>query len=541
MPVITRSKYAPIFVFILSVGFIVGFHGVGASDTAKIRPAGVAGGFYPADPKELNKMMDDFLARAKVPALQGPLIAIVSPHAGYPFSGPVAAYSYALLRGRKFARVVVISPSHYEAFPFSSVYDGDAYSTPLGTVPVDKAFASQLVAASPLIKFSSRGHEKVEGHWEHALEDELPFLQRVLGEFKLVPVVMGQQDYETSRALGVALAKLIQKSSPASGGDFDTLIVASSDLSHYHPYDEAEVIDLKTLAAIEEWDYYNLSLNSQDRVWEACGGGGIVAAMIAAERLGANRATVLKYANSADVTGDKSRVVGYGAVAFTKDPKAPRENAPEFKLGAREKRALLDIARKSVETAVRQRKLYECSPGGMDALARDRGAFVTLREKGELRGCIGDIAPRKALCLTVRDVAALAALRDTRFTPVTPAELNSLQYEVSVLSPLRRVTDWKQIRVGRHGLLVREGDYQGLLLPQVAVEEHWDRDTLLNQTCVKAGLAPSCWHEQDTDIFMFTADVFGEANLTDLLTPGADASERLKEQPGRQAPGSPPQ
>ena len=300
-------------------------------------------------------------------------------------------------------------------------------------------------------------------------------------------------------------------------------------------------VDHKTLSALEEWDYFNLSANFQDRVWEACGGGGIVAAMIAAERLGANRAEILKYANSGDVTADKSRVVGYGAVALIKDPAPGKSSTPEFKLGAREKRELLDIAKKSVETAVRERKLFTCSPGGLEALARDRGAFVTLRQKGELRGCIGDMAPRQPLCMTVRDVAAMAALRDSRFPRVTSAELNSLEYEVSVLSPLRRVTDWKQIRVGRNGLLVRKGDYQGVLLPQVAVEQHWDRDTLLNETCLKAGLAASCWHDDATDVFSFTAEVFGESNLTDLLMPDRDASEKLKEAPTRRGPGSTPQ
>ena len=150
----------------------------------------------------------------------------------------------------------------------------------------------------PLIKLSSRGHTPTPQGAEHALEVELPCLQRVLGDFQLVPVVMGDQSYESSRALGVALAKLIQ------GGD--TLIVASSDLSHYHPYDEAVRIDHKTLNALQDWDYLSMSRNFETRVWEACGGGPIVAAMIAAERLGANQAEVLKYANSGDITGDRS-------------------------------------------------------------------------------------------------------------------------------------------------------------------------------------------------------------------------------------------
>ncbi len=485
-------------------------------------------------------MVDDFLAHAPPSKLKGPLIALVSPHAGYPFSGPVAAHSYALLRGKKFERVVVIAPSHFESFPFSSVYDGDAYSTPLGQVPVDKAFAGQLVKMSPLIQLSSRGHGEVQGHWEHALEDELPFLQRVLGNFKLVPIVMGEQNYATSRTLGVALAKLIQKGSKNADGEFDTLIVASSDLSHFHPYDEAVTLDHKSLRATEEWDYFNMSNNFQEQIWEACGGGGIVAAMIAAERLGANRSMVLNYANSGDVTGDKSRVVGYGAVALIQDSAQARSKGPEFKLSSREKAALMNIAKNSVETAVREGKLFQCSPQGMEALAQERAAFVTLKKKGELRGCIGNIAPRKPLCHMVRDVAALSAMRDNRFQPVTVAELNQLEYEISVLSPLRRVTDWRQISVGRDGLVVRKGETEGLLLPQVAQEFHWDRTTLLNETCLKAGLPARCWQDEDTDVFQFTAIVFGQGHIAESLSQDDSALGREREIPGRQGPGSPP-
>jgi len=484
-------------------------------------------------------MIDGFLAQATVAEVKGQLVALVSPHAGYPFSGPVAAYSYALLRGQKFARVVVIAPSHYEAFPFSSIYDGDAYSTPLGQVPVDKEFAAKLVAMSPLIQFSGQGHGEVEGHWEHAAEDELPFLQRVLGDFKFVPIVMGDQSYQASRALGVALADLIQQEGETASGDFKTLILASSDLSHYHPYDEAVTEDHKTLKAIEEWDYFNLSINSERRIWEACGGSGIVAAMIAAERLGANRTTVLKYANSGDTTSDKTRVVGYGAVALTKEPVRRGTKSAEFKLGGKERATLMNIAHHSVETAVKQGKLYDCSPGGLEALTLDRGAFVTLKEKGDLRGCVGYVTPVKPLCMTVRDVAALAAVRDDRFTPVVPVELSLLEYEISVLSPLRHVTDWKQIQVGRDGLLVWRAGYQGLLLPQVASEEHWDRTTFLDQTCVKAGLPERCWQDQDTDVFRFTAVVFGDS-LSAPVAPDQSADHRLNPTPDERGPITPP-
>lgn len=483
--------------------------GIAACSQEKVRQAGVAGAFYPANPDELSRMVDGFLAKAQVPAIDAPLIALIAPHAGYPFSGGVAGHSYALLKNRKFHRVVIIAPSHYEAFGFSAVYDGDAYVTPLGRIPVDKAFAAAVVAQSSSIRLSGRGHDRSGEQAEHSVEVQLPFLQRRLQQFQLVPIIMGDQSYEASRALGVALAKLIH--------DSDTLIVASSDLSHYHPYDEASTIDHNTLHAIEAWDYFNLSRNLTARVWEACGGGPIVSAMIAAERLGANRAELLKYANSGDVTGDRSRVVGYSAFALYKAAPASSAARP-FTLTLKEKQELLGVARKSVETTVRERKTYK-PPAGSPALQQDRGAFVTITKNGELRGCIGYVSPVQPLIETVRDVAALAALRDSRFPPVTPAELGELQYEVSVLSPFRRVLDVREIRVGQHGLLMKKGDHEGVLLPQVPVEAGWDRKTFLEGTARKAGLPPAAWKDDDTDIFLFSALVFNEGKPPESITP----------------------
>jgi AmmeMemoRadiSam system protein B/AmmeMemoRadiSam system protein A len=455
-------------------------------------------------------MIDGFLAKAAPAPLEN-VIALVAPHAGYVYSGPVAAYSYKLIKGRKFDRVVVIAPSHYQAFDFSSVYDGAAYTTPFGQVPVDRAFAAKLAKMSPLIRLSALGHTPSPDHPEHALEVQLPFLQRVIGQFQLVPIIMGDQSYEACRTLGVALAKLVAGT--------NTLIVASSDLSHYHTYDEAESLDHKTLKAIGEYDYFDLSRNLERRVWEACGGGPIVATMIAAERLGANRANVLHYANTGDVTGDHSRVVGYGAVALVKAAGAARSEEAAFSLSAAEKSALLKIARQSVETSVRTGKQYECSTGGLETLAQERGAFVTLTKKGQLRGCIGYVAPLKPLYLTVRDVAMFAALRDTRFRPVTASELADLQYEISVLSPLRRVTDIQEIRIGQHGLLIHTADHEGLLLPQVASDEKWDRATFLEEVCYKAGLPAGAWRDAEADLFRFTALVFGERRPGEAFIP----------------------
>jgi AmmeMemoRadiSam system protein B/AmmeMemoRadiSam system protein A len=478
---------------------------VRAADPVKVREAGVAGGFYPADPKELAAMIDEMLAHASPPTIKEPILAVVAPHAGYQYSGPVAAYTYASLKGRKFSRVVVIAPSHYEAFDFTSVYEGDAYQTPLGTVQVDKVFARQLAKMSSTMRLSSQGHDATSAGAEHAIEVQLPWLQRVLGNFELVPVVMGDQSYESSRALGVALEKLIKSDSKGS----ETLVLASSDLSHYHPYDEAVTIDHKTLNALVAWDYFSMSRNFQSRIWEACGGAPIVAAMIYAERMGANRAMVLKYANSGDVTGDRSRVVGYSADVFVKAPAGAAAETP-FSLSEPEKSELLALARKSVEYMVQKQNPYEPPASASAALNQERGAFTTLKKAGALRGCIGYTSAVKPLYMTVRDTATLAAMRDPRFEPVEASELPLLDYEISVLSPLRRVTDIQQIKVGEHGLLMKDGDSEGLLLPQVPVEQKWDRQTFLEQTCAKAGMSSGCWKQEDTDIFSFTAVVFGE-------------------------------
>jgi hypothetical protein len=480
----------------------------GEAAPPKVRPAAVAGAFYPADPQELSRMIDEMLSKAAPAAVDGNIMAAVAPHAGYPYSGPVAAYTYAALKSHKYSRVVVIAPSHYVGFNFTAVYDGDAYATPLGQVPVDKEFAGRLVKMSTTIKLSGKGHQSTPEAPEHALEVQLPWLQRIYGNFTLVPIVMGDQSYEASRALGVALAKLLQD-------DHETLVLASSDLSHFHTYHEAESIDHKTLHALEAWDYFSMSRNFQWRgsgqpgIWEACGGAPIVAAMIYAERRGANQAQVLKYANSGDTTGDHSRVVGYSADLFVQSA-GSGESAPAFSLTSEEKSELLALARNAVEHAVRNNDPYTPAPSASETLNREYGAFVTLTEGGALRGCIGYTSPVKPLYMTVRDTATLAATRDPRFSRVTADELPRLDYEISVLSPLRRVTDVHRIQVGRDGLLMKNGDREGLLLPQVPTEQNWDRQTFLEQTCRKAGLDSNCWQDEDTDIFSFTAVVFHE-------------------------------
>ena len=439
-------------------------------------------------------------------------MALVCPHASYAFTGPVAAACFSQLKGRKYTRVIVIAPSHFANFPFASVYDGDAYATPLGNVPVDQEFRAKLARLSDAVKTSDEGHVQVGKFAEHSLEAELPWLQRTLGQFKLVPIIMGSQNYALDRAVGRALAKALLAESAESRAQ--TLILISSDLSHFHTYDYANNIDRQTLQGIKDWDYLSLSRNYAMlehgvQTWEACGGGPIVAGMIAAEGLGATHAKILKYANSGDTSSDKFSVVGYGAVAITRANATAADKRAGFTLTESEKEALLKIAKASVDSVVRNHKIYWVGPTGSPQLEAPRGAFVTLKEHGQLRGCIGYTTPMKPLAKTVRDVAGDAAVEDSRFSPVTPKELPSLAYEISVMSSLHHVVDVNEIKIGQHGLIVKRGDVEGLLLPQVPVEQHWDRDTFLKETCLKAGLPPQAWKDEGTDIFIFTAQVFG--------------------------------
>jgi AmmeMemoRadiSam system protein B/AmmeMemoRadiSam system protein A len=467
----------------------------GSAADGRIRRPAVAGAFYPQDPVALSAMVDGYLSEAASATPPGGVLGLIAPHAGYVYSGGVAAYAYAALRGQEIERVVVLAPSHFESFSYASIYAGDGYATPLGVVPVDAAARALLAGSDSLIRVSSRGHEWSGGRGEHSLEVQLPFLQRVLGEFRLLPVVLGAADYSLCRALGRGLAQLAR--------DEKTVLVASSDLSHYHPYEEARRLDAETLASVQACDYLTLPRH------EACGAGPIAALLIAAEAAGFRQAQVLRYANSGDTGGGRDSVVGYGAVVLPRAGPAPEVTPPP--LTEEERQALLNLARQSVEAAVRgapEPPLDSAAP------AQRAGVFVTLTCRGELRGCVGRILPELPLAEAVREMASSAACRDNRFPPVREEELPLLSVEISVLSRLRRVGRVDEIEIGRHGLLVRQGRRYGLLLPQVAQEHGLDRDGFLRACCRKAGLDPEAWRAAETDVFVFTASVFGSRSRT---------------------------
>ena len=267
-----------------------------------IRRSVIAGTWYPGTKAELGRMLDGFLDNAKKEELGGELMGLIAPHAGYVYSGQVAAYAYKQLEGLDFPTVAIVSPVHRMFVGRYAVTAKRYYETPLGLVEVDGELVDALDEAV--------GLNRVERDDEHSLEIQLPFLQRVLGRFKLLPVMMGDQSLPACRALGEALAGVLRGKR--------ALLVASTDLSHFHPYDTAVRLDRVVLDHIEKFDPEGLALDLERGRCEACGGGPVIAVMLAAKALGANRARVLKYANSGDVTGDRWQVVGYVAGAIYK-------------------------------------------------------------------------------------------------------------------------------------------------------------------------------------------------------------------------------
>jgi len=270
-----------------------------------IRRAAVAGTWYPGSAPALAAAVDRHLAAAARDGAVGcaDLVGLVAPHAGLMYSGPVAAYAYRLLRQRAFDVAVLVGPSHFVGFDGVSIHPSGGFETPLGVAPIDEECAAALMRATPIVREHPAAHAR-----EHSLEMQLPFLQRLAPDAKIVPLVMGFQTAETARALGDALAAAIARKK--------ALLVASTDLSHYHDAATASRLDAVVIDHVSRFDVDGLQATLDARPEHACGGGPLVAVMRAARQVGARDAVVLQYADSGDVSGDKTAVVGYLAAAL---------------------------------------------------------------------------------------------------------------------------------------------------------------------------------------------------------------------------------
>jgi hypothetical protein len=455
------------------------------------RPPRVAGQFYPSDPARLRAIVDQLLADAPTSDLPRRPAAVVAPHAGYVYSGSVAGAAFRAAANRIVETVVVVAPSHRDAFDGASVFSGDAYETPLGRIPIDVVARTELQRLAPRhVQIGEAGHRE-----EHAIEVQLPFVQAVFPGAMLLPITMLDRSRELCRELGVAIARL------AAGHPM--LLVASSDLYHGPSRHRCEASDARTLDAVRRAAPDDFLAGVADGSCQACGAGPIAVALHAAQAEGEATAEVLMHRTSADVTDDDSYVVGYAAVSLG------RRAADEFSRASDADR-LLHAARQAIADALAGGEVGSAPPRrGASA----GGLFVTLRAGSSLRGCIGLTERHEDLATAVRDIACSAAFGDPRFDPVRSDELSDLTIEISLLSPLEVLPDPspEKIRVGLHGLQVELGDNRGILLPQVAVEAGWDARQFLSETCRKAGLPPDAWKKKGAIVRTFTARKLREA------------------------------
>jgi AmmeMemoRadiSam system protein B/AmmeMemoRadiSam system protein A len=493
----SKTKVKSIGIFALTLICHLCF-GICHSYAQNIKEPNVAGQFYPENQQELSNMIDSFLAKA-TPEFSGQeIFALISPHAGYPFSGQVAAFGYKLLKGRPYKTVIVIGVSHNYGFKGVAVYPPEgAFRTPLGDLDVDKDFAQKLLNKDEEIFSQPQAFEK-----EHSVEVQLPFLQKVLSNFKIVPIVTGDCSFSTCQKLALLLKGAI-------GNRKDVLVIASTDMFHGYDYDEADIIDNLTLSYLKNMDAEGLYKGLREGRLQLCGGFGVVSTIILAKEMGHQKLDCLYHTNSAVVTQNKVKgvwTVGYASCVIDREGDMLNKN---------QRKRLLEIARKSIETYLSTGKKMEVTETD-PVLLKEMGAFVTLSEHGELRGCIGNLVGNKPLYLTVRDMAVEAAVGDPRFPPVNLSELKSIGIEISALSPLERIDSIEKIKLGTHGVLIRKGFNSGVFLPQVATETGWSKEDFLSILCSqKAGLPPDAWKDKSSEIYIFTAEVFSEKEIKD--------------------------
>lgn len=484
-----------------------------SAQAGEIRQPAHAGQFYSKSGSRLEAGVKALL-RDAVPARPEAPIALVMPHAGYLYSGQIAADAFNQAAGRDYESVVILGTNHTTPpFRQAAIYSGDGFRTPMGVVRVDAELRSALLKADSRFVLNNEVHAS-----EHSIEVQLPFIQHLFPKAAILPIVIGASDRAFTAEIGKKLAAVVEGRK--------VLIVASSDLSHYPVEAEAVAADRKTLEAAASLDPDRFarvaaglaSSGVSNLLTAACGEGPILVAMHAALALGATRGTVISYSNSAEAPiGDRTRVVGYGAVAYTAGEKGADVKALERpdpapdgeKLQPEDKKALLAFARKMIERLLTTDTVplaRDFSPRAM----RLQGAFVTLKKGHDLRGCIGHIPPDAPLARQVGAMALQAAFNDPRFEQLRLDELRQIEIEISALTPPRRVGGPADIVVGRDGVVLRKGDRSAVFLPQVAVEQGWGLEEMLDNLSEKAGLPRRAWREGAT-FETFQAEVFSES------------------------------
>lgn len=472
----------------------------------------LAGRWYEKDRDKLATEIDGYIEKADTPALEN-VCALIAPHAGYRYSGQVAAYGLKAVKGKTYSRVIVMGPSHQVPMEdIASVPKVAAYRTPLGEVALDTDFIESLKKHSQFRCVS--GTDELE----HSVQIQLPLLQRALGEFKLVPIVVGHVDEDTGKTMARILGSLI---------DSKTLVIASSDFTHFGPnygyqpfrddvQNNLKKLDMGAYDLIEKRDlrgFYDYIDKTGATICGQCPIG-ILLAMLPSDA----QPHMVRYDTSGNLTGDTTNSVSYFSIAFTGQWKKGEPVKPSASEGAtltdEDKTQLLALARATLESYVKNRRKpsspeefgIQITPG----MSQIMGAFVTLTENGELRGCIGEINPRRPLYKAVMDHAINAGANDRRFMPVSAQELPLLHYEITAWpDDPKPVASYKDIVLGKHGIVLEKEGYKALFLPQVAPEQGWDIEQTLTHLAMKAGLPADGW-KQGAKFSVFEGIIFEE-------------------------------
>ncbi|MDG5800677.1 AmmeMemoRadiSam system protein B [Marinilabiliaceae bacterium ANBcel2] len=465
-----------------------------------VREAAVAGLFYEAEKERLKTQIKELFEDAETRLSKNEIRALILPHAGYQFSGRVAASGINQLnRNAKYKRIFIIGTSHRSAYNGVAVIKDQDFYTPLGVVPVDHSTCNNLVENSPLFNFDNKCHEK-----EHSIEIELPLLQYHLQKsFQIVPLLIGTKDIDSYFKIAEELKQYFTP---------ENLFIISSDFSHYPCYDDAVKIDKESADAIEKNSVSELvktiekhsKENIEGLTTSICGWSALLTLLYITNKIEEIKYHHILYENSGDYPmGDESRVVGYNAIV------AVNQEKKEFNLTNREKNQLIEIARDAVEKTFKGELLNNNINNISANLETVTGAFVSLYKKKRLRGCIGQIITKKPLWKTVQESAKSAAFEDPRFDPLQPDELDEICFEISVLTPLQKIYDINRITPGKHGIFIRKGESQGTYLPQVATKMKWNaKEFVENCSKEKAKIGTNGW--KDADIYIYEAIVFQE-------------------------------
>jgi len=476
-----------------------------AGQKKHVRQPAVAGSFYPGNMQDLSTQLNHLFSQVDDKTVDDNIAAIIVPHAGYVFSGEVAASAYAKINPNKsFSKVFVIGTSHRTILNGASIYNKGDYKTPLGIVEVDTELANRLIQENRIIKYVPTAHET-----EHSLEVQLPFLQhRLKKPFRIVPIIIGTRSAENCKKLAEILKPHFIP---------DNLFVISSDFSHYPSYNDAVKYDSETGSAVKSnssSEFLKTIISTEKKnipgLSTSCCGWSSVFTLLEITSAQKNiQVQHIKYLNSGDSPyGDKVNVVGYHSFIFTR----AKENqaAKDFFLTPEDKKILLKIARKSIENTLENNSLSKIDENTLsENLKKKCGAFVTLNKNDHLRGCIGRFMPDEPLYKVVQKMAVAAAIHDTRFSPVVKDELKSIEIEISVITPLKQIYSIDEFKLGEHGIYIAKGNRNGTYLPKVAESTKWSKEEFLGHCARdKAGIGWNGWKE--ANLYTYEALVFDE-------------------------------